>query len=99
MLRERPRQQRSWLSGIYYQCLSCRHPTTVPSDLNGGFDREELNNDHPFPNRLTQSIPAKKGEGITEVIPVSKALTFPSPSLRASKLFISWVLLKYLCKK
>jgi len=36
MLRERPRQQRSWLSGIYYECLSGSYPSTVPSDLKGG---------------------------------------------------------------
>ena len=61
---------------------------TVPSDLNGGFDREKLNGDRPSPDRLTQSILSEEGEGIIrEVIPVSKAFTSFSASLRASKLF------------
>jgi len=62
-LRERPRQQRSWLSGIYYQCLSSSHPSTVPSNLNGGFGREKLNNDPSSPDRLNDDSLPKEGEG------------------------------------
>jgi len=71
MLRERPRQQRSWFSGIYgiyYECLSGSYPSRVPSDLNGGFGREKLNNDPSSPDRLAHSILAKEGEGITQAI-------------------------------
>jgi len=33
---------------------------------------KKLNNDHPFPDRLTQSLLSEEGEGITEVLLVSR---------------------------
>ena len=39
--------------------------STVPSDIDRGCGRKELNDDHPSPDGLAQSILAKEGEGIT----------------------------------
>ena len=44
------------------------HPSAVPSDHNEGCGREKLNNDPPSADRLTHSILAKEGEGITQAI-------------------------------
>jgi hypothetical protein len=41
------------------------HPIAVPSDLNGGCDGEKLNDDPSSPDRLTHSVLAEEGEGIT----------------------------------
>jgi len=59
---------RAGISLASIECLSCGRPSTVPSDHNEGCGREKLNNDPPSPDRLTHSILAKEGEGITQAI-------------------------------
>ncbi|HJX59663.1 MAG TPA: hypothetical protein VJ462_00105, partial [Thermodesulfobacteriota bacterium] len=45
-----------------YQCISCSHASSVPSDPIEGFGREKLNSDPSPSHRLTHSILAKEGE-------------------------------------
>jgi len=58
------RQQSFFNRLSHYHCRRS-HPSSVPSDLNEGFGREKLNDDPPSPDRLTHSILAKEGEGIS----------------------------------
>ena len=50
--------------GKHDECIPCGHPSTVPSDVDGGWGGEQLDGDRPNPRRLTHSLPAKKGKGI-----------------------------------
>ncbi len=62
-----PGSREAGCRGKYHECPSCGHASTVPSDLNGCFDREKLGDDPPSSDRLNQSIISEEeGEGITQ---------------------------------